>query len=82
MVYSLKIIAKQVPPLTIVLKIEIKSTNSAPWIDAEVLKAVEKKDRKKERLESRLKSDSLNITGQYLYCIVQDLKSLIKWKHN
>ena len=70
------------PPLTIVLKIEIKSTNSAPWIDAEVLKAVEKKEKKKERLESRLKSDSLNITGQYLYCIVQDLKSLIKWKHN
>ena len=28
------------PLLTIVLKIEIKSTNSAPWIDAEVLKAV------------------------------------------
>ena len=82
MVYSLKIIAKQVPLLTIVLKIEIKSTNSAPWIDAEVLKAVEKKEKKKERLESRLKSDSLNITGQYLYCIVQDLKSLIKWKHN
>lgn len=70
------------PLLTIVLKIEIKSTNSAPWIDAEVLKAVRKKERKKERLESRLKSDSLNITGQYLYCIVKDLKSLIKWKHN
>ena len=49
MVYSLKIIAKQVPLLTIVLKIEIKSTNSAPWIDAEVLKAVRKKERKKER---------------------------------
>ena len=60
------------PLLTIVVKIEIKSTNSAPWIDAEVLKAVRKKERKKERLESRLKSD----------CIVQDLKSLIKWKHN
>ena len=70
------------PLLTIVLKIEIKSTNSAPWIDAKVLKAVEKKERKKERLESRPKSDSLNITGKYLYCIVQDLKSLIKWKHN
>ena len=37
------------PLLTIVLKIEIKSTNSAPWIDAEVLKAVRKKERKKER---------------------------------
>ena len=35
-------------------KIEIKSANSAPWIDAEVLKAV----RKKERLRKRPKKSS------------------------
>ena len=57
-------------------KIEIKSANSAPWIDAEVLKAV----RKKERLRKRAKNSS----SEYHWAIFRfhrkELKSLIKWK--
>ena len=43
-------------------KIKVRSANSAPWIDLEVLKAV----RKKKRLIKRnLKSPPLYTTGQY-----------------
>ena len=59
-----------------VSKIEVKSANSAPWIDAEVLKAVIKK----ERLRKRAKKSS----SEYHWAIFRlhraKLKSLIKWK--
>ena len=54
-------------------KIEIKSANSAPWIDAEVLKAV----RRKRDLESGLKGHHLHITGQYSDCIVRNSNHLL-----
>ena len=57
-------------------KIEIKSANSAPWIDAEVLKAV----RRKERLRKWARRSS----SAYHWAIFRlrraELKSLIKWK--
>ena len=57
-------------------KIEIKSANSAPWIDANVLKAV----RRKERLRKRARRSS----SAYHWAIFRlrraELKSLIKWK--
>ena len=57
--------------------IEIKLANCAPWIDAEVLKAV----RKKERLRKQAKKWS----SEYYWAIFRlhraELKSLIKWKH-
>lgn len=53
-------------------KIGVKSANSAPWIDAEVLKAVRKRD-----LESELKGHLLNITGQYFDCIVRNSNHLL-----
>ncbi|XP_068712151.1 uncharacterized protein [Montipora foliosa] len=57
-------------------KIEVKLANSAPWIDAEVLKVV----RKKERLRKRGKKSS----SEYHWAIFRlhsvELKSLIKWK--
>lgn len=52
-------------------KIGVKSANSAPWIDAEVLKAVRKRD-----LEGELKGH-LNITGQYFDCIVWNSDHLL-----
>ena len=54
-------------------KIEIKSANSAPWIDGEVLKAV----RKKERLRNGPRSHPLNITGQYFDCIMRNSNHLL-----
>lgn len=57
-------------------KNEVKSANSAPLIDAEVLKAV----RKKERLRQRAKKSS----SEYHWAIFRlhraELKLLIKWK--
>ena len=59
-------------------KIEIKSANSARWIDAEVLKAV----RKKERLRKRAKRSSSEYQWATFRLHRAELKSLIKWKHD
>ena len=57
-------------------KIEIKSANSASWIDAEVLKAV----RRKERLRKRAKRSSSTYHSAIFRLHRAELKSLIKWK--
>ena len=50
--------------------------NSAPWIDAEVLKAV----RKKERLRKKAKKSSSVYHWATFRRRRAELKSLIKWK--
>ena len=57
-------------------KIEIKSANSAPWIDAEVLKAV----RKKERLRKRAKKSSSEYHWEIFPLQRTKLKLFSKWK--
>ena len=57
-------------------KIKVRSANSAPWIDAEVLKAV----RKKERLRKKAKKSSSFYHWATFRRRRAELKSLIKWK--
>ena len=57
-------------------KIKVRSANSAPWIYAEVLKAV----RKKERLRKKAKRSSSVYHWATFRRRRAELKSLIKWK--
>ena len=57
-------------------KVQVKSANSAPWIDAEVSNAV----RKKERLRKKAKKSSTEYHRTAFRRCRAELKSLIKWK--
>ena len=57
-------------------KIKVRSANSAPWIDTEVLKAV----RKKERLGKKAKKSSSVYHWATFQRCQAELKSLVKWK--
>jgi len=57
-------------------KIKVRSANSTPWIDAEVLKAVRKKERHGKKAK---KSSYVHQSATFRRCGTK-VKSLIKWK--
>ena len=61
---------------TVVPKVRIRATNSAPWIDAEVLRAV----RKKERLRKKAKRVSNDYHLEKFRRFRASVKSMIKAK--